>query len=452
MPQTKYDNSTFIKSNELIPLFLQSTTVNLAIVGGGSLGLKQLKLLLDLAPSASIKIISTNFHAEIISLAKGSSNIKLVEKAFELDDLQNQHLLFIAIKNSNENSRILNFAKHKNILTHVVNNSYLSDFDLKKLKNDELFNSKISLKSHPQNVDSTKSNFKEVNWKRVATYSVAAFAFMLIGHFVFSYLPLGEMKNKSIHWLGMLDASFPWIVLAGFLAQLVDGALGMGYGVTSATILLSSGVPLPAISSSIHTAEMFSSAASGYSHYKFGNVNKKLFWALVVPGVLGAIAGAVLLSLYGDSHASWLKPMMAVYTMFLGIKIIITAFRKQLKKKNVKNHWLLAGSGGFLDSFGGGGWGPIVTTTLISRGRNPKYVIGSVSLTEFFVTLASALTFFTLMGVSHWQVILALVIGGLIAAPIAAKLVGKLPRRTTLLLLGALVIIWSLKILVNVFN
>ena len=106
--------------------------------------------------------------------------------------------------------------------------------------------------------------------------------------------------------------------------------------------------------------------------------------------------------------------------------------------------------GGFFDSFGGGGWGPIVTTTLITKGRSPKYVIGSVSLTEFFVTLASAFTFFTMLGVSHWQTILALIIGGLVAAPLAARLTGKLPRKTSFILLGVLVIFWSVRILVKI--
>ena len=137
--------------------------------------------------------------------------------------------------------------------------------------------------------------------------------------------------------------------------------------------------------------------------------------------------------------------------MFLGAKILITAFRNTKVQKKFKRHGWLAGIGGFLDSFGGGGWGPIVTTTLIEKGRSPKYVIGSVSLTEFFVTLASAFTFFTLIGVSHWQVIVALVIGGLIAAPFAAKLAGKFPKKISFILVGAMVIIWSIRILWTTF-
>ena len=131
--------------------------------------------------------------------------------------------------------------------------------------------------------------------------------------------------------------------------------------------------------------------------------------------------------------------------------ILINAFKKNKQQKKFKHYSALAGAGGFLDSFGGGGWGPIVTTTLITKGRSPKYVIGSVSLTEFFVTLASAFTFFTLLGVSHWQTILGLIVGGLIAAPIAARLAGKLPRKTSFILLGLLVIFWSIKILITAF-
>jgi uncharacterized membrane protein YfcA len=197
---------------------------------------------------------------------------------------------------------------------------------------------------------------------------------------------------------------------------------------------------------------MFASGASGYSHYKFGNVNLKLFKALVIPGVIGAILGAILLAYFGDTQARYLKPIMAIYTLLLGLRIITNAFRKISKPKKFKRHGLLAWIGGFLDSFGGGGWGPIVTTTLITKGRNPKYVIGSVSLTEFFVTLASAFTFFTILGVSHWQVIVALILGGLLAAPIAAKLAGRLPRKASFILVGILVIIWSVRVFVNSFG
>ena len=190
---------------------------------------------------------------------------------------------------------------------------------------------------------------------------------------------------------------------------------------------------------------------SSQMNHSFTIINKKLFKTLVIPGVIGAILGAILLTKLGNANTSLLRVVLAGYTLFLGVKFLINAFREQKRQKKFKNYTLLAGTGGFLDSFGGGGWGPLVTTTLINKGRSPKYVIGSVSLTEFFVTLASAFTFFTLIGVSHWQVILALVIGGIIAAPIAAKLAGRMPRKTAFILLGILVIIWSIRIMVKAF-
>lgn len=289
----------------------------------------------------------------------------------------------------------------------------------------------------------------EKKWKRFASWLLLVFGLLLVISFFNSYISIPQIADKTVAWYRTLDPNFHWIVLAGFLAQLVDGSLGMGYGVTSATILLSSGISPAAISGSIHTAEVFSSAASGYSHYRFGNVNKKLFKALVIPGVIGAAAGAILLTWLGNTNTVWLRALLAAYTLFLGVKFLLNAFRKPKPQKKFRHYSALAGTGGFVDSFGGGGWGPLVTTTLINKGRSPKYVIGSVSLTEFFVTFTSAFTFFTLLGVSHWQVILALIIGGVLAAPIAARLAGRMPRKTAFILLGILVIIWSMRILVK---
>jgi uncharacterized protein len=289
----------------------------------------------------------------------------------------------------------------------------------------------------------------ENHWKKIATICLVVFSLLLIGLFVYTYVPLLETYRTVKDWYHHLDKDFHWMVLAGFLAQMVDGALGMGYGVTSASILMTTGIPPAAISGSIHTSEIFASASSGYSHYKFGNVNKKLFRALVIPGVIGAAAGAVFLVQVGEEYGNLLRPAVAVYTLLLGIKFIINAFREMKPQKKFKHYRLLAAFGGFFDSFGGGGWGPIVTSTLINNGRSHKYVIGSVSLTEFFITLASAFTFFTMIGVSHWQIIIALMLGSFIAAPFAAKLSGKLPKKTAYLLLGVLVIIWSARILVK---
>ena len=294
-----------------------------------------------------------------------------------------------------------------------------------------------------------KDASQEKKWQKVAYLSLSLMAFLFIGLALYSYVTLAELTSIARDLYTGAGDKFLLMLLVGFCAQLVDGALGMGYGVISTTMLLSGGLNPAVISGSIHTAEMFSSGASGFSHYRFGNVNKKLFRTLLIPGVAGAIAGALLLGYAGENYSALIRPVIAVYTLLLGIKILVNAFKKKQKTQKIRRAGWLAGAGGFLDSFGGGGWGPLVTSTLISKGRSPKYVIGSVSLTEFFVTMASALTFFVILGVSHWQTITGLILGGIIAAPLAAKLAGKLPLKKMFIGVGLIVIISSIRIIWN---
>lgn len=289
----------------------------------------------------------------------------------------------------------------------------------------------------------------ERKWKRLASYSIVAFTLLIILFFLLPYVDFPSFNYIVDSVKEGVRHKFALFMLAGFLAQMVDGAVGMGYGVTSTSLLMSMGVPPASISGSVHTAEIFSSAASGYSHYRFGNVNKKLLKVLVVPGVIGAIVGAGALVWLGEKHGEMVKPFLAAYCMLLGFRILYQAIKKKRKSKKVKRAGWLAGAGGFLDSFGGGGWGPLVTSSLIAKGRSPQYVIGSVSLSEFFVTLSSALAFFAMIGITHWQVITGLLMGGLIAAPLAAKLAGKLPARTMMIAVGVMVILWSIRIFIK---
>jgi uncharacterized protein len=260
---------------------------------------------------------------------------------------------------------------------------------------------------------------------------------------IFTHIGLGENS--------FIDEVFLWCAVAGCIAQLIDGALGMGYGIVSASFLLSFNIPLAAVSSSIHTSEIFTSGAGGFSHWKLGNVDKKLFKKLVVPGVLGAIAGAVALSLLGEEYAQFVKPILAIYILVLSVKYLFLFFKKVFIHHEVRRPRTLAAVGGFLDSFGGGGWGPLVTSTLLRTSNEPKSIIGSVSLTEFFVTLASAFTFFLFIGLQHWQIIAGLIAGGVIAAPVGAMLAGKLTKKWSYLLIGVLSGIWSLRILWKLF-
>ena len=231
----------------------------------------------------------------------------------------------------------------------------------------------------------------------------------------------------------------------GVFAQLVDGTLGMGYGATSTSFLLAYGVPPVISSTGVHVAEMFTTGASAISHHKFGNINKKLVKHLLIPGVLGSITGAYLLSdvINGDV----IKPFIAVYMIVLAIIIIRKALAKSIAKKKTKKLGYLAAFGGFMDAVGGGGWGPIVTSTLLGRGRNPRYTIGSVNAAEFAISFASGITFMLFGGIHGWQVIIGLILGGVIAAPLGAYLVNKIKRKPMMIAVGILIILLSLKTL-----
>ncbi len=233
--------------------------------------------------------------------------------------------------------------------------------------------------------------------------------------------------------------------LIGVFAQLVDGTLGMGYGATSTSFLLAYGVPPVVSSTAVHVSEMFTTGASALSHHRFGNINKKLVKHLLIPGVLGSITGAYLLS--DVINGEIIKPFIAVYMIVLAIIIIKKALKKTIVKKKTKKLSILALFGGFMDSVGGGGWGPIVTSTLLGRGRNPRYTIGSVNAAEFAISFASGITFMLFGGIHGWQVIIGLILGGVIAAPLAAFLVNKIKRKPMMVAVGILIILLSLKTL-----
>ncbi|UFH35926.1 sulfite exporter TauE/SafE family protein [Flavobacterium acetivorans] len=246
-------------------------------------------------------------------------------------------------------------------------------------------------------------------------------------------------------FVGGFNQEFLIFFCIGVFAQLVDGTLGMGYGATSTSFLLAYGVPPVVSSTGVHVAEMFTTGVSAISHHKFGNINKKLVRHLLIPGVLGSITGAYLLSNVIDGEV--VKPFIAVYMIALACIIIRKAMKKNIIKKKTKKLGVLASFGGFMDSVGGGGWGPIVTSTLLGRGRNPRYTIGSVNAAEFAVSFASGITFMLFGGIQGWQVIIGLILGGVIAAPIAAILVNKIKRQPMMILVGVLIIILSLKTL-----
>jgi uncharacterized protein len=259
---------------------------------------------------------------------------------------------------------------------------------------------------------------------------------------------LGYNHYSEFTWdgfVGGFNQELLVFFLIGVFAQLVDGTLGMGYGATSTSFLLAYGVPPVVSSTAVHVSEMFTTGASALSHHRFGNINKKLVKHLLIPGVLGSITGAYLLSdvINGDV----IKPFIAVYMIILAVIIIKKALKKNIVKKKTKKLSVLAVFGGFMDSVGGGGWGPIVTSTLLGRGRNPRYTIGSVNAAEFAISFASGITFMLFGGIHGWQVIIGLILGGVISAPLAAFLVNKIKRKPMMIAVGILIILLSLKTL-----
>ena len=235
-------------------------------------------------------------------------------------------------------------------------------------------------------------------------------------------------------------------VAVGFAAQMVDGAIGMAYGVISTSVLLSLGIPPATASACVHAAETFTTAVSGASHWKFGNVDRKLLLRLALPGAIGGAIGAyVLTNLDGDK----IKPFISAYLLLIGLFIVWKALTKRVSEGTEPSRVAPLGFvGGLLDSIGGGGWGPIVTSTLIGQGTTPRYAIGSVNLAEFFVTLTISATFVATIGLELWPIISGLIIGGVIAAPFAAYATKVLPDKVLMILVGCVVAILSLRTIV----
>jgi uncharacterized membrane protein YfcA len=246
-----------------------------------------------------------------------------------------------------------------------------------------------------------------------------------------------------------VEQSIVAFIIVGFLAQMVDGALGMAYGVSSTTVLLSLGIPPAAASASVHTAEIFTTLVSGLSHLRFGNVDKRLLQRLLIPGILGGIAGACILTMVPGKVV---KPFIALYLLVMGLLILDKALRKSQESRMRKVPLIpLGAAGGFFDAIGGGGWGPIVTSTLVAGGHNPRFTIGSVNLAEFFVTVSEVIAFIATIGLVHWQVIVGLLIGGVLAAPLAAYVCKKVPARTLMVLVGLLIVGLSIRTIVQIW-
>lgn len=234
---------------------------------------------------------------------------------------------------------------------------------------------------------------------------------------------------------------FLLFVAVGLAAQMVDGAIGMAYGVISTSVLLSIGLPPATASAAVHAAETFTTGASGLAHWRLGNIDRNLIWRLAVPGMIGGAIGAyVLTEIPGEA----IRPYVSGYLLLLGLFILWKAVRARPVAAPPPGRVAPLGFvGGVLDSIGGGGWGPMVTSTLLGQGATPRYAIGSVNLAEFFVTLTISATFLLTIGLQLWPIIAGLVVGGVLAAPFAAVVTKRVPGKVLMVLVGCVVVVLS---------
>ena len=485
----------------MYPVFLKLEELRLLIVGGGNVALEKLQSVLTNSPNTQITLVAPLIFPEIIDLSKEFTNVVIYERDFQPEDCDEVDLVFIAVNDFGISEEITNEAHARNLLVNVADTPGLCDFYLgsvvqkgdlkiaistngksptlsKRLREvlteaipdetqlsieslNELrthlkgpFKEKVSALNKATAVLVEKQDKKKFRQKKIRAgilYGLSVLSLLVIGHLLFTYIPFRTIGGWASDGFSQINSTILLWILAGFIAQLIDGSMGMAYGVTTTTFLMSFGIPPAVASASMHASEIFTTGTSSLVYMRYRNINVKLFRTMLIPGAVGAIVGACTISLL-KPYMLYVKPVIALYTLILGILIIRKALGVlRTKRKKIKHIGPLAAAGGFFDSVGGGGWGPIVTSTLVAGGRDLRYSIGSAHAAKFFVACISTITFFFMIGISHWQIILGLVIGGMAAAPISIWLSTRISIRNGLIMVGLLIIITSLKTIIGTF-
>ncbi|MCJ7936254.1 MAG: TSUP family transporter [Chryseobacterium sp.] len=496
-------------SNSLYPIFLKLETLSLLIIGGGRVSLEKLESVLGNSPETSIKLVAEEIIPEVKILQSQFPNITLYERPYNGNDFNTADLAIIAVNDITLAGQIRDHAHQNNVLVNIADTPDLCDFYLGSIV--KKGNLKIAISTNgksptiakrlretfteiiPDEMDLVLDNMQNIrnrlkgdfNYKvktlnkitteylsegagspvksdreieklinitkiaqRKANIYLAIIGVLLLFGIFGLVVHQFNLSGDIQHFLNKDGHIFYWMLFAGFMAEIVAGSMGMGYGVICTTILLLLNVPPPVVSASIHSAESFTTAAGSFSHYKLGNVNKKMVWVLFPLAIIGSIFGALTLSHYGEHYAHIVKPVIACYTLSLGLNILKNAFKSkksnQVKTKRRTNLRILGLAGGFIDSFAGGGWGPLVTGTLIKEGRIPRYVVGSSTVAKFLLTMTSAVTFIFTIGIHHWNIVLGLLLGGVFTAPFSAMLTSKLPAKKMFVVVGVVVILMSL--------
>ncbi|MBI3135182.1 MAG: sulfite exporter TauE/SafE family protein [Bacteroidetes bacterium] len=272
-----------------------------------------------------------------------------------------------------------------------------------------------------------------LNYLKIFLLVAAIAAVLLVGFYIIAPTLYAEFE-ENVGWTTLFT-----FVAVGFAAQMIDGSLGMAYGISCSSFLMATGVTPVLASASVHVAEVFTTASSGFFHWKLGNFDKKLFRRIAIPGVLGAAAGAFLLS---NFDGKLIQPYISAYLILMGFVLIQKSFRP-VRIWKFKRPAILAAFGGFMDASGGGGWGPIVSTTLMAGGNHPAKTIGTVNATEFFVAFAAGGVFSVFVGIESIEIVAGLVLGGMLAAPMGALLANKINKRYAMIMVGLLIIFLS---------
>jgi len=474
------------EGNPLFPVFLKLNNLHTVVIGAGKVGLEKLTAILRNSPEARVTVIALSILEEVHLLAAQFQGLKIVQKSFIDTDLDSADLVIAATDDSDLNNYIRQSAHERKLLVNVADKPELCDFYLssivqkgdlkiaistngksptiaKRLKEvlneglpDELNN---TLQQMSELRNSLNGDFADKVQRLNAVTSVLVepkgvarknFIWLIWGAIILSILvavtALWFNEPSFRDYAQNINPLFYYFLGAGFVFALIDGAIGMSYGVTSTTFSLSMGIPPASASMGVHLSEIMSNGIAGWMHYRMGNINWKLFKMLLVPGIIGAVTGAYLLSSL-EHYSQYTKPFVSLYTLILGIVILSKAFNTRVKKSHekIKKISLLGLGGGFIDAVGGGGWGSIVLSTLIAGGRHPRFSLGTVKLSRFFIALMSSITFITMLNSRHWEAVAGLVIGSAIASPIAAKISNRISAKAIMIAVGVIVVLISIK-------